>query len=997
MSVFVSRPGGDALRGMAAVLAVAGMTFSTAAFLPARPVLAIRPAPRVSPGVPVKGVSVVRPKKIKVVNHADRVFAARATTWPRPVTGARYATRSAGRIAGTPIWVQAAAADRSSSRVLATVLPHSAAVKLGLSALVFKVIGAGKIRVGLDYASFAQAFGGNYGSRLRLVTLPACALTTPALRACRRQTPLASVQDYRASTVSAVISPASSGGQVIGATDSTGQEGGEGGTYAAAKLKPSGTWSEGGDSGAFTYSYPITLPGASTQLVPDVTLNYSSQAVDGQTATTQTQSSWLGDGWGTPDSFIALSSRPCDDDPEGSASPSSTTDMCYDGEIVQMSLNGTDTPLVFVSSATSGGVTTSQWRAQADDGAVITHVSDASTVFGAYSLGQDYWTVTERDGTKYEFGLQHLPGWSSGNAATNSVDTMPVFSAHSGDPCYSSSGFASSVCTMAYQWHLDYVVDAHAAAMAYYYAQATNYYGQDNGAKNVSYISDSYLDHIDYGFLDGGAYGTVPDKVVFGTSSRCVATTCGALSKSNPNVSTQYPDVPVDLICASGTTCSAQAPSMFSQVRLTSITTEQYSVSAAAYKDVDSYTFSQTEPASGDGLSPTLWLASIEHAGDDTSAGGSSSPIALPLVTFAGTDLQNRVITSNFPGLYRFRISAITTELGAVTSVEYGTPKPCSSSYSSSSTPAVTSANTDSCFPVYWTPQGSSGPVLDWFESYAVTQVLAADQTGGSLAEETDYTYGTPAWHYDDNQVVQAKYRTWGQFRGYSTVTTYTGDNANNSQTETQTKYYQGMNGDTLPSGTRSVTLTDSQNGSHTDDNQLAGDALETTTYLGKGGPVESSTITSYWISAATATMHPAGLPALTANMTESAETWTRTALTDDGETGVWNVVETDDTYDPTTTDTQFGLLQYSYTHTDPVNSAFDSCTHDQYAPVNSAKNLVGLVSFTETDQVACSGYTAGLACLRAGRAEHAWGASQREPPVPGHQGHADLLRRHQL
>jgi RHS repeat-associated protein len=993
---------GRGIHALAALLASAGLAISMGALAWSQADLMHRPArhaPALSPGVPVKGLKVLLPRRARVVNQADRVFRARHTSWPParsgtvmlPALGAGPAAGRPDQVAGTPVWVQpvGGAHTTAASRptpVAVTMLSHARAAALGVSAVAFEV-GSGaatsqRVRVGLDYSSFAQVYGGNYGSRIRLVALPACALTTPGVAACRRQTPLDSVQDYKTGTVSAVVNlggpqPAtltsyvrgragaaltsSGGAQVIGATDSTGQEGGEGGTYAATPLKPSGTWSEGGGSGAFTYSYPITLPGASNQLLPQVALDYDSQEVDGQTATTQTQSSWLGDGWQTPDSFIALSTIPCDDDPEGSASPDATTDMCYDGEIVQMSLNGTDTPLLFVSSSTSGGVTTSTWRAEDDDGAMITHVSDGSTVFAAYSLGQDYWTVTERDGTEYEFGLQHLPGWASGDPATNSVDTMPVYSAHSGDPCYSSSGFTSSACTMAYEWHLDYVVDTHTEAMAYYYTQTTNYYGEDGGAKDVSYISDSYLDHIAYGFLNGGAYGTIPDKVVFSAAPRCVASTCGALSTSNSDAGTQYPDVPVDLICASGTTCTAYAPSMFSEVRLASITTEQWSVSAGAYQDIDTYAFTETEPASGDGLSPTLWLASIAHTGDDTSAGGSSSPISLPLVSFAGTDLPNRVFTSTYPGLYRYRISSITGEMGSVTSVEYGMPDPCSSSYSSSSSSSVTSANTDSCFPVYWTPEGSNGPVLDWFESYAVTQVLVADTTGGSLTEETDYSYGGgAAWHYDDNQVVRPKYRTWGQFRGYATVTTHTGEAANNPQTETETAYYRGMNGDTLPSGTSSVSLTDSQGGSHVDYDQLAGDPLETTTYLGAGGPVESSTITSYWVSAATATMNPSGLPALTANMVEPAETWTRTALTDGGETNTWQVAETDNTYDATTTDADFGLLEYSYTHTDPVNAAYDSCTKDQYAPVNTSENLVGLISYTETDDVACSGYTAG-------------------------------------
>jgi hypothetical protein len=178
---------------------------------------------------------------------------------------------------------------------------------------------------------------------------------------------------------------------------------------------------------------------------------------------------------------------------------------------------------------------------------------------GSGTYNTDYWTVTERDGTSYMFGRNELPGWASGKATTNSVDSMPVYSAHSGDPCYSSSGFTSSVCTMAYKWHLDYVTDAHAGAMSYYYTQATNYYGQDKGAKNTSYVRDSYLSRIDYGFLAGGAYATVPDQVAFTTATRCTATTCDPLSTST--AASQYPDVPYDLNCASGATCSEYSPS----------------------------------------------------------------------------------------------------------------------------------------------------------------------------------------------------------------------------------------------------------------------------------------------------------------------------------------------------------------------------------------------------------------------------------------------------
>ncbi|MCW3845572.1 hypothetical protein ONA70_36475, partial [Micromonospora yasonensis] len=146
------------------------------------------------------------------------------------------------------------------------------------------------------------------------------------------------------------------------------------------------------------------------------------------------------------------------------------------------------------------------WEPESDNGEKVTHVENANNGSGTYNT--DYWRVTLRDGTTYEFGRNRLPGWASGKAETKSVDTVPVYSPHSGDPCYDSAGFSSSVCTMAYRWNLDYVYDTHGNAMAYYYKQDTNFYGRNQGATDVSYVRDSYLSRIDYGFTDGNAYGT---------------------------------------------------------------------------------------------------------------------------------------------------------------------------------------------------------------------------------------------------------------------------------------------------------------------------------------------------------------------------------------------------------------------------------------------------------------------------------------------------------
>src|SRR6202035_4847306 len=134
--------------------------------------------------------------------------------------------------------------------------------------------------------------------------------------------------DYVPASSNAVIESAATSGAatVIGATDSTGQEGGQGGGYAQDGLSSAGTWAQSGSSGDFTYAYKVALPGSSSALSPDADLSYGSGNVDGTTSTTQAQSSWIGDGWASQDSYIDQTYTPCADQPEGSAGSVTTSD-----------------------------------------------------------------------------------------------------------------------------------------------------------------------------------------------------------------------------------------------------------------------------------------------------------------------------------------------------------------------------------------------------------------------------------------------------------------------------------------------------------------------------------------------------------------------------------------------------------------------------------------------------------------------------------------------
>ena len=105
----------------------------------------------------------------------------------------------------------------------------------------------------------------------------------------------------------------------------------------------------------------------------------------------------MGDGWSTPSSYIEQSFIPCEDNPEGSASPKSTPDDCYDGPVLTLSLDGSSVPLVcpvpFSYTATPPA------RCPATTARSSPTMSASGN--GSGTKFTDYWTVTERTGTTY--------------------------------------------------------------------------------------------------------------------------------------------------------------------------------------------------------------------------------------------------------------------------------------------------------------------------------------------------------------------------------------------------------------------------------------------------------------------------------------------------------------------------------------------------------------------------------------------------------------------
>jgi len=344
-------------------------------------------------------------------------------------------------------------------------------------------------------------------------------------------------------------------------------------------------------------------------------------------------------------------------------------------------------------------------------------------------------------------------------------------------------------------------------------------------------------------------------------------------------------DVPTgssqDLACATGATCAVVSPTFWSKYQLTTIATS--TLEGTAQTAVDSWALTHEYLSTGATSAAPLWLEDIARTGED-----GSTHITLPSAAFGGTPMDNRTMTAanlqdGYSMIPRNRITSVQSETGGVTTVTYDTPP---SSCTSGSFPAD-DANTLLCYPTYWTPPGASSPREDWFNKYVVSAITQANTAGGTTQVVTNYSYSGAAWHYDDDTLTRSSQRTWDEWRGFAQVTTETGNAADSDPvTETADTYLQGMNGDYQngnPTISASVT---SQVGGVTvpDSDQFAGVDFEHIVYDGAGGAIVTSTVTTPWTSAATATQsQPSPLPALTAYLTGTAETQTYTALASDG------------------------------------------------------------------------------------------------------------------
>ncbi|HEX5596574.1 MAG TPA: RHS repeat-associated core domain-containing protein, partial [Micromonosporaceae bacterium] len=905
------------------------VTLTTAAVLVASMMIAGEPAEAAPAGG--RDVATTKPRKFGAV-AVDRTPLPRdggtwtapgKALWPKPGSVALAVAGAPNRVArgaagGLPVTVSAVAGGRAPQQVRVRVLDEGHSRRLGVSGPVIVVDGdAGQVEASFDVAGLRELYGGGWGSRLTLGRLPSCAATTPERSQCQEITRVEVDKDPAGSELSTRLTTESSGSTVFVLTADPSSEEGD---YKATDLKASGSWTAGDSSGGFSYSNPLRLPPAEGP-VPAVSLDYSSQMVDGRMAGANNQASWVGDGWDFSPGFIERTYVTCTDDRSAvdgrdpNNKSKETYDQCWKGNSpnITVSLNGSNTSLIKDDA-------TGVWRAQSDANWKIELLGSPASSSTATT---ERWVITTPDGTQYFFAGE--------TSASNSRWTVPVFGNHPGEACHATD-FRSSSCRQAWRWLLDKAVDVHGNTARYYYTAETGYYGAADDKNNrVSFHRGGYLNRIEYGLHRDHAGVAATARVVFDVADRCLETEC---HKDGKPVNANWPDVPWDKECHAAPCTDKLSPVFFSTKRLTKITTQVWD--GATFSDVESWSLAHEFKAPKVAGSASLWLKEIVHAGH---VGGT---LTEPAVRFTGVELANRAnALAGAPLFSRWRIQTIRTESGADIHVTYSEPD-CDTH----NLPANPESNGRLCYPVYWTPDGYFQPALDWFHKYVVTEISEIDRTADQPAITTRYEYSTTGggtnvlWGWDDSEFTKKKHRTYGQWRGYAQVTTKVGAPDTGTPLTTRKRFYRGLNGEPLPGGgTRSVQVTDSEGNSYPDHPTLAGATLEEATLDGTN-VVESAT-TQYWTRQTAARSHSGGTDR--AYLSGPSVEKTRNLLAP----GVWARTETRTAYNDE------GLPISVSDLGDTSKSGDETCTRTTYV-TNSSEWIREAASRVETIAKAC-------------------------------------------
>ncbi|MET7276959.1 RHS repeat-associated core domain-containing protein [Kribbella sp. NPDC005582] len=855
---------------------------------------------KVKPRTPDLDVDVVRTPTVNWPTTGSAEVSLPTTGWSTQLSGV-LPKKAAGTL---PVAIGPASADGAApSGVKVELLGRQDArmlVKLTSTDKTAKAAG-GKVRLELNYQAFRHAYGGDWATRLRLIQMPS---GTPV-----------KTQNVGGGTLSADVPATGLYAMEAAAAGSSGD-------YGSTSLSPSASWSVGGSSGDFNWQYPFRAPPGTGGPIPTMSLGYSSGSVDGRTSGTNNQTSWAGEGFElSPGGSIERRYASCSSKPQqtGNNGTRAVGDLCFATDNATFSLNGKGGELVLDD-------TTKQWRPKADDGTKVERLWGAPNgdegSDGKPQEQGEYWVITTKDGTKYYFGLNKLPGATT--ETTNSTLTVPVAGNHAGEQC-NKAAYADSFCQQAYRWQLDYVVDLHGNTMSLFYDVEKNNYGYNGTQTTVkSYDRASNIRRIEYGQTDGQVFSEKPvARVHFDTTERCIAgANCAPAD---------YFDTPLDQECTSTTKCTQTGPSFWTKKKLSKVRTEVWR--GTAFDAVDTWTLRHSFPNPGDNTGPRLWLEAITHTGE-----AGPGAVSIPEVNFDKLQLDNRVADGTArPLLQWFRIRGIHYGTGGELAVTYSA-KDCALP---GNVPPV-DRNDRRCHPMKWTPPGETEERLDWFHKYVVTAVTESDRVSGMVPVQTTVSYpGKPAWRHDDEDgLVEIGRKTWSQWRGYDRVIVTKG-HPDGPQTVTESRYFQGMDGDKLADGTvKDVKLTDSTGAQTEDVNALAGQVRETSKLV--NGAIVERSINDSWVSGATSTrVRDWGTTQAFKVEQKAAKQW------EAKQGGGFRQTSANNDYSAT------GVLLAASNANDLATTADDTCTRYEYVS-NPAKGLTELPTRTQTVAKAC-------------------------------------------
>ena len=468
----------------------------------------------------------------------------------------------------------------------------------------------------------------------------------------------------------------------------------------------------------------MPVPQVPGGLAPQVALSYSSGGVDGRTGEHQ-QPGLLGRRRLRPVARLhrAPLQAAARDDGDKNADGNKPGDLCWGYDNATVSFNGTAGELI----PTGTDAVEAEERRRHQDRPDLRLRRRAAN-------GDDddeYWKVTTPDGTQYYFGYNRLPGWATGKPRPRSAWTVPVFGNDAGEPCHAAT-FADSWCQQAWRWNLDYVVDPHGNAIAYYYDQGDQLLRPQparppttprTSAAATWTASSTACSHGDV-YADEAAAPRSSSP----TAERCLPrrATTARQRPSRPRQSLVRHPVGPELRRGHRLHNGRLSPAFFTRKRLTGVTT-QVLQSDGAYSNVDAWELAHQLGHGRHRLPAAARTPSSTPARRQPRSPCRRSPSPT-------TQLANRLDKTGdgCAPFIKYRLSTIADESGGQIDVNYTAPA-CDAD-----SPADPGDQHHPLLPaVHRRQRQHDDPDSEWFNKYVVDTVIATDRTGGAPDQVT--------------------------------------------------------------------------------------------------------------------------------------------------------------------------------------------------------------------------------------------------------------------